>query len=222
MDSLIPRIYTLLFDFHGPQGWWPVGGSYFPKQEDPFEVTVGAILTQNTSWKNASMAIEALRHCGMLSVHSMLNASLEQLAGTVKSSGYYNQKADRLKRVCLFLQQAGSSVPTREELLSIRGIGPETADSILLYAYRIPVFVIDTYTRRIFSRIGVAHEHISYDELQGLFMQNLRLDQKLFNEYHALIVKHAKEPCSKVPQCWDCVVAQEELCVFGRTTGKTS
>ena len=222
MDPLIPRIYTLLLDFHGPQGWWPVGGSYFPKQEDPFEVTVGAILTQNTSWTNASMAIEELRRLGMLSVHSILNAGLEQLAAAIRSSGYYNQKADRLKRVCRFLHNASGRTPSQEELLAIRGIGPETADSILLYAYRIPVFVIDAYTRRIFSRIGIALEHMSYDDLQGLFMQNLPLDEKLFNEYHALIVKHAKALCSKVPQCRGCVVAQEQLCAFCRTTEKTS
>ena len=215
MDSLIPRIYALLLDAYGPQGWWPVGGSYFPKRHDPFEVTVGAILTQNTSWKNASMAVEGLSSREMLSVSAILNADMENLAETIRCSGYYNQKADRLKRVCQFLHHASGRTPTREELLAIKGIGPETADSILLYAYHIPVFVIDAYTRRVFSRIGMICEHMSYDELQGFFMQHLPVDVKLFNEYHALIVNHAKAVCGKVPCCSDCVVAQGKLCNHG-------
>ena len=148
----------------------------------------------------------------MLSVHTILNTSPEQLAVAIRSSGYFNQKADRLKRVCSFLHKSGSRVPTREELLSIKGIGPETADSILLYAYHIPVFVIDAYTRRIFSRIGIAPGYLSYNDLQRLFMENLPFDKKLFNEYHALIVRHAKEVCSKVPRCRDCVIAKKQLC----------
>jgi len=216
MDSLIPRIYALLLDTYGPQGWWPVGGSYFPKHHDPFEVTVGAILTQNTSWKNASMAVEELRNREMLSVNAILNTGMEKLAAAVRCSGYYNQKADRLKRVCQFLHDAAGKIPTREELLAIKGIGPETADSILLYAYHIPIFVIDAYTRRVFSRIAVICGHMSYDELQGLFMQHLPVDVKLFNEYHALIVRHAKDVCGKKPQCGLCMLAQLGLCAHGR------
>jgi endonuclease-3 related protein len=216
MYSLIPRIYNLFLDAYGPQGWWPVGGSYFPKTHDPFEVTVGAILTQNTAWKNASMAIEALRSKGMLSVQGILDTDTKQLAAVIRSSGYYNQKADRLKRVCRYLYSASGSTPTRGELLGIGGIGPETADSILLYAYGIPVFVIDAYTRRIFSRIGVADARMSYDGLQKLFMSSLDLDEKLFNEYHALIVRHAKDVCGKKPQCGLCMLAQRGLCAHGR------
>ena len=218
MDSLIPRIYALLLDAYGPQGWWPVGGRYFPKRHDPFEVTVGAILTQNTSWKNASMAVEELRSREMLSVNAILNTAIEKLAGAIRCSGYYNQKADRLKRVCQFLHSADGRIPSREELLAIKGIGPETADSILLYAYHIPLFVIDAYTRRVFSRIGMICGHTPYDELQGLFMKHLPVDEKLFNEYHALIVYHAKAVCGKVPRCSDCTVAREKLCTHGRTT----
>jgi endonuclease-3 related protein len=219
MGSLIPRIYELLLDAYGPQGWWPVGGSYFPKRHDPFEVTVGAILTQNTSWKNASMAVEELRNREMMSVSSILNTGMEKLAGTIRCSGYYNQKADRLKRVCRFLHDAAEKTPTREELLSIKGIGPETADSILLYAYHIPTCVVDTYTRRVFSRIGLINRHMSYEELQGLFMQHLPVDEKLFNEYHALIVNHAKAVCSSVPRCSDCIVSREKLCAHGMRKG---
>ena len=120
--------------------------------------------------------------------------------------------------MCRFLHSVSGAVPTREELLAIKGIGPETADSILLYAYRIPLFVIDAYTRRICDRIGIAPGHASYDELQGIFMQSLPIDEKLFNEYHALIVRHAKEVCRKMPRCSDCTVAQEGLCAHGSKT----
>jgi endonuclease-3 related protein len=222
MDSLISRIYTILLESYGPQGWWPLGGAYFPQQEDPFEITVGAILTQNTSWKNASIAIEELRKKGLLSADRILATSHEELACAIRSSGYYNQKANRLKRMCRFFNHTARrrTAPTREELLAIRGIGPETADSILLYAYHIPVFVIDAYTRRIFNRVGLAMENMSYDEAQELFMQNLPLDEGLFNEYHALIVRHGKSVCRKVPLCTYCVVAQENMCTYEKESSR--
>jgi endonuclease-3 related protein len=222
MHSLISRIYTILLESYGPQGWWPLGGAYFPQHEHPFEITAGAILTQNTSWKNASMAIEELRKRGLLSADRILATSHEELASAIRSSGYYNQKTDRLKRMCRFFNHTARrrTAPTREELLAIRGIGPETADSILLYAFHIPVFVIDAYTRRIFSRVGLALENLSYDEAQELFMQNLPRDERLFNEYHALIVRHGKELCRKVPLCTECVVAQENMCTYEKEVGR--
>ena len=222
MDSLISSIYTILLESYGPQGWWPLGGAYFPQEEDPFEITIGAVLTQNTSWKNVSMAIEELRKRGLLSADRILATTDEELARTIRSSGYYNQKAERLKRMCRFFNHTARrcTAPTREELLAIRGIGPETADSILLYAYHIPVFVIDAYTRRIFNRIGTALANMSYDEAQELFMHNLPRDEGLFNEYHALIVRHGKNVCRKVPLCTGCVVAQENMCTYGKESGK--
>jgi endonuclease-3 related protein len=221
MESLISHIYTILLESYGPQGWWPLGGSYFPRQENPLEITIGAVLTQNTSWKNASMAIEELRKRGLLSAERILSTSHGELASIIRPSGYYNQKADRLKSICRFFNHtaASSPTPTREALLSIRGIGPETADSILLYAYHVPVFVIDAFTRRIFSRVGLALENMSYDEVQHLFMQSLPRDERLFNEYHALIVRHAKEVCRKMPQCTACVLAKEHMCAYARETG---
>jgi endonuclease-3 related protein len=222
MNPLISHIYTMFHKSYGPQGWWPLGGAYFPRQEDPFEITVGALLTQNTSWKNASMAIEELRKRGLLSADRILGSTDEELVSAIRSSGYYNQKADRLKRICRFFNHTVRRriTPTREELLAIRGIGPETADSILLYAYHIPVFVIDAYTRRIFSRVGLALENLSYDETQELFMQNLPRDEGLFNEYHALIVRHGKELCRKMPLCTGCVVAQENMCTYEKESGR--
>jgi endonuclease-3 related protein len=195
-----------------------VRGSYFPKYANPFEIMVGAILTQNTSWKNASLAIEELRRRGLLSPEALLSTDDSKLARIIRSSGYYNQKADRLKQICRFYKKAEhrNALPEREELLAVRGIGPETADSMLLYAYQVPVFVIDAYTKRMFTRIGVARDGISYEELQKLFMQNLPPDHRLFNEYHALIVRHGKEMCRKKPLCTGCVLNHHNVCDYGK------
>jgi endonuclease-3 related protein len=214
-NTLYPRIYNLLLGVYGPQGWWPVDGTYFPDHENPFEVVVGAILTQNTAWHNAAMAIERLRSRGLLSVQGILGASRAQLTRAIRCSGYYNQKSERLKHVARFLHKASGATPSREELLAIKGIGPETADSILLYAYHVPVFIIDAYTRRIYNRIGLTHGKMTYEEMQDYFMKRLPVDEKLFNEYHALIVRHAKHTCGKIPGCSDCVVAREGLCSCG-------
>ncbi len=181
---------------------------------------VGAILTQNTAWKNASLAIEELRRRGLLSPEALLKTDDAELARIIRPSGYYNQKADRLKQICRFYQKAEhrNTVPEREELLAIRGIGPETADSVLLYAYQVPVFVIDAYTKRTFTRIGIARQGISYEELQELFMKTLPPDHSLFNEYHALIVRHGKEICRKKPLCASCVLCHHDVCEFGKTS----
>jgi len=219
MNPLIHRIYELLLETYGPQGWWPVRGTYFPREEDPFEVTVGAVLTQNTSWTNAARALEGLRERGLLDPHRIAALEKKELARIVRSSGYYNQKAERLQGVCRFLLHAArrDSIPTREDLLGIKGIGPETADSILLYAHHVPAFVIDAYTKRLFTRIGLAREDASYTELQQLFMENLPRDEGLYGEYHALIVRHGKEVCRKVPLCNHCVLARGDLCAFYRS-----
>jgi endonuclease-3 related protein len=212
----IRRIHDLLLWTYGPQGWWPVGGTYFPSRVDPFEITVGAVLTQNVSWSNAARALEALRERGWLEPRRMIRVGAERLAPIIRSSGYYNQKAGRLIEICRFhldLMERDAP-PTRDELLKIRGIGPETADSILLYAYGKPLFVIDAYTKRLCTRTGMAPEHAAYHDLQQLFMNNLPPDSELFSEYHALIVRHAKESCRKKPLCEHCSLRRGGLCSF--------
>ena len=206
------RIYEVLHGHFGPQHWWP--------GEDPFEVIVGAILAQNTSWKNVERAIASLKKAGVLSPEGIGALPFEKLAELIRASGTYRVKADRLLRFVSFLKgnyglnlRAMFALPlprVRRELLTVRGIGPETADSILLYAGGRPVFVVDAYTRRIFSRHGFIGEGCSYDELQSLFMKALSPDARLFNEYHALIVRLGKSRCRARPMCEGCVLKSVE------------
>jgi len=199
-------IYRILRKAYGPQHWWPA--------ETPFEVMVGAILTQNTSWKNVEIAIRRLKERGILSPEGIRRLKKEELAGLIRSSGYFRIKADRLKSFVHFLHEElhGNLAKMRRVppqklrgmLLRIKGIGPETADSILLYGLRKPVFVVDAYTRRILSRHGIVREKASYEELQSLFMENLVQDERLFNEYHALLVRVGKTLCRNVPKCDAC------------------
>lgn len=204
----IRLIYDLLLENYGFQGWWPINGKYNPNNysyprtaEQRFEICVGAILTQNTSWKQVEKALENLRRMNALNPQSITSFEVNKLKQAIKPAGYFNQKARKLKEFTTFFLQLKKE-PTREELLSIWGVGPETADSILLYAYKKPLFVIDAYTKRVFNRIGFKEK--TYDELQKLFMNNLKPDYKLFNEYHALIVEHAKKLCAKKPDCGKC------------------
>lgn len=196
------KIYNLLFERYGKQEWWPV-----TSKNKEFEVCVGAILTQNTAWSNVEKAIKNLKENNLLSKEAILKVDIKKLAELIKPAGYFNQKARKLKEFSNF-----SGEITRENLLNIWGIGPETADSILLYAFNEPIFVIDAYTKRIFSRIGFKEE--SYDELQKLFMSKLTKDFKLFNEYHALIVKLAKEHCKTKPECVNCQL--NKICQTGK------
>ncbi len=221
-DYSLKRIYQLLLKAYGPQGWWPVTP---PKKIGPvysggprsdlqrFEVMVGAILTQNTSWNNVEKALANLQQAKMLSPAKISSVRSDVLAKKIKPSGYFNQKARKLKFLTKFIQQYswrqlrdmdGSCL--RELLLKIWGIGPETADSILLYALNKPFFVIDTYTKRIFARLGVFKPGGSYLELQDMFQRELFLDTQLYQEYHALIVKHGKEVCKKTPLCSQCIL----------------
>ncbi len=210
-------IYRTLLRRYGPQGWWPVikgkqplptyhpGDYLYPKTEKQrFEVVVGAVLTQNTSWKNVEKAMKNLNDFRLLDVKKMARIHEKRLASLIRSSGYYNQKARRLKTIAAYLRERPLRTmfrqPTkrlREELLAIHGIGPETADSIVLYAARKPMFVVDNYTRRIFTALGLCKANATYGKLQRLFMKNLKKDYKLFNEYHALLVEHAKQHYSK-------------------------
>lgn len=212
----ILHIYRQLLTRYGPQHWWPA--------DSPFEVIVGAILTQSTSWQNVERAIANLKKRKALTPQRIYKLSEEKLAELIRPAGYFRQKAKKLKAFIkhLYAQYDGDphtmlAQPTKKlrvELLSIWGIGPETADSILLYAAQKPVFVVDAYTKRILSRLGLVKPTISYKELQQFFMRRLPKSVKLFNEYHALIVRHGKEVCRPKPHCSQCVLARN--CQFYR------
>lgn len=200
-------VYKKLHVIHGPQDWWP--------GDTPFEIMVGAILTQNTAWTNVEKAIANLKHARALSPQKILATPQPTLARWLKPSGYFNVKARRLRAYCLWLMQQGgikqlakmSTHELRAALLSVHGIGPETADDILLYAFDRPVFVIDAYTRRLFQRLGLIEGREDYETLRALFESTLKTDVALFNEYHALIVIHAKDTCRKRPRCAECCLA---------------
>lgn len=207
-DRLI-RLYRSLYEAYGPQGWWPA--------ESAFEVIVGAILTQATAWRNVERAIENLKSAAPLTPHLLLQLDERRLAEIIRPAGYPKLKAGRLKSFVehLFKRHGGSLErmlsqelePLRRELLGIHGIGPETADTILLYAAGKPSFVVDAYTRRLLRRLGlIEDEGIGYEELRALFMENLPRDAALYNEYHALIVRHCKEVCRRRPLCWRCPI----------------
>ncbi len=200
-------VFQTMLKTYGPQGWWP--------GETTFEVMVGAILTQNTAWPNVEKAISNLKRAEVFSMVALLDVSHEVLAQLIRPSGYFNIKADRLQQFCRFLHEQGGeealgkmeTVRLRKLLLGVKGVGPETADDMLLYAFQRPVFVIDAYTRRIFSRLGMVSGDEPYEVLRMGFESALAADAVLFNEYHALIVRHAKEFCSKKPGCAGCPLA---------------
>lgn len=206
-SEVLRKYYTALYGALGPQHWWP--------GRTPFEIIVGAILTQNTSWANVERAIANLRHERLLTPKALGRVSSAKLARLIRPSGYFRQKAKKLKTFTRFLQNnyRGSlarmfRTPTyelREKLLDVQGIGPETADSILLYAGGHAVFVVDAYTRRILERHDLADSRLGYDEVRALFETNLVRDPSLFNEYHALIVNVGKNWCrAKNPRCEEC------------------
>jgi endonuclease-3 related protein len=202
----LKEIYDRLWQAYGPQQWWPADG--------PLEVMVGAVLTQNTTWRGAEKAIANLKRSGLLTVDSLHAISGEKLARVIRPAGYFNVKARRLKNLIELLAndysgdlQAMGRVETehlRRELLEVKGIGPETADSILLYAFGRSVFVVDSYTHRVVNRHRLIGQSAAYQELQELFTEHLPLDPALFNEYHALLVKVGKEHCQQQPRCADC------------------
>jgi len=175
-----------------------------------FEVIMGAVLTQNTAWTNASAALARLREAGIRLPAGLLALSQERLAGLIRSSGCFNQKARKLQSIAAVFRGRGAlgsaAAPARDALLSEWGIGPETADSILLYAFHVPVFVVDAYTRRILSRIGLIGGRETYGGIQDLFHSSLEARAPLYNEYHALIVEHAKAHCRTRPECASCPV----------------
>jgi len=210
----LEQIYRHLLERYGPQHWWPAN--------EPFEVIIGAILTQSTSWANVEQAVINLKKAGALNPASLNRIPIDDLADLIHPSGYYNAKARKIKA---FVERLGAGyggslegmlaldiTALRRELLSIYGIGQETADSIILYAAGQPIFVVDAYTRRIMSRIGLTGDKGNYAALQALFMDNLPSDEKLYNEYHALLVRHGKEACKTSPLCHHCCL--RALCRF--------
>ena len=203
----LKSIYTALFKAFGPQHWWP--------GDTPFEMMVGAVLTQNTAWSNVEKAIANLKQERLLTPQRLKDVPPGKLASLIRPSGYYNIKAKRLSHLLAFIMNhhhgnlkkmlAGEPGELRKKLLQVNGIGPETADSIILYAAEKPVFVVDAYTRRIFSRHGLVLESAGYHEVQQIFMQHLPQDVRLYNEYHALIVRLGKDYCKKSkPRCAEC------------------
>ncbi|ABZ82739.1 base excision repair protein, hhh-gpd family [Heliomicrobium modesticaldum Ice1] len=215
------RLYRRLLDHFGPRHWWPA--------DTTLEMVVGAILTQNVAWKNVVTAIEQLKQAGLLDISALAEAPREQVARLVRSTRYYNQKAERLqgfaRRIVdeyggrlenLLSLEAGE---LRKRLLDIKGIGKETADCIILYGAQQPIFVVDAYTRRIFSRLGYFSEKVGYDEMQAFFAERLEPDLYLFQEYHAQIDGLGNRYClAKGPSCAECPLG--DCCTYYRTEGK--
>jgi len=209
-------VYERLFERYGAQHWWPA--------DDSFEVIVGAIVTQASAWTNVEKALENLKGAGLLTFEGVAEVSEVELAALLRPSGYYNAKARKLKAFIGLVNDGYEgdlgrmlAAPTgelRDDLLATHGIGPETADSILLYAARRPVFVIDPYTQRIFSRLGMGPAGEAYDEWRDWFMGELPRDVALYNEYHALIVRLGKAHCQKQPLCEECPLV--DVCDTGR------
>lgn len=200
------EMFDLLLARFGPQGWWP--------GETPEERLAGCVLAQNARWDRVEKAIERLRRSGMLFHFSISETSVEELGGMIRESGTYRRKAEYLREVWRFMESRGwdgtpgsvvqETGDLRKELLSVRGVGPETADCILLYVLKRPVFVVDAYTRRILSRHGICGEKASYREIQTLFHSSLEPDEEVFNEFHALLVACAKRYCRPRPECGGC------------------
>ncbi len=204
--KILVEMYERLLLAAGPRHWWPA--------ESPFEVIVGAILTQNTSWANVEKAIDNLKKAGICTPLGIRGVDHDELAQLIKPSGFYRLKASRLKRFVDFFyeefdgdmnrmrsQDLGS---LRERLLKVDGIGPETADSIILYALEKPIFVVDAYTKRIFSRHNLISEKWNYEEVQDMVMGALGRDVGMYNEFHALLVFLGKHWCRKIPRCAGC------------------
>ncbi len=215
LQEKLLEIFNRLYACYGPQRWWP--------GDTPFEVMVGAVLTQAASWTNVEKAIANLIAADALSPPAIRRLDEAELARLIYPSGYYNAKARKLKALARYLGErfdddiaAMSRVDMealRAELLGVYGIGEETADDIVLYAAGLPSFVVDSYTRRAFFRLGVAPERGPYAAYRALFMESLPSDAALFGEYHALIVRHGKEVCKKRPECARCPL--RDICPAG-------
>jgi endonuclease-3 related protein len=201
------RLFQRLLGAYGPQHWWP--------GETRIEIMVGAVLTQNTAWRNVERAIDRLKAAAVLETRAIAGLPPEELADLIRPAGYFNVKARRLQSLCNFLLESGgiaalerlSTDVLRSRLLAVHGVGPETADDILLYAFERPVFVVDAYTRRLGGRLGLLAGGEGYEEIRHSFETAIGLDTRTFNELHALIVHHAKYFCRKRPLCEECCLA---------------
>lgn len=217
MKNLFVEIYDRLLEKYGFRNWWP--------GETPFEITVGAVLTQNTAWANVEKAILNLKSKSLLTPEGINLTEEKELAELIRPAGYYNVKAKRLKNLVRFLMDEGGGDPRnlrgrdpdllRKSLLNISGIGHETADSILLYAIGMPFFVVDAYTRRIFGRIGLIDPRADYEVIRKTFEASIPRNVMIYNDYHAQIVEHGKRVCKKTPHCQTCVLI--DLCEAGKT-----
>jgi endonuclease-3 related protein len=231
--SNIQKIYKILLEAYGPQGWWPilshkgtnptkagsingyhVGDYSFPKNRDQqFEICMGAILTQNTSWPSVETALTNLKRSKALKLKEFRKLSDGKLRELIKPAGYYNQKANYLKNFTeFFMTLRPGQLPSRSDILSVKGVGDETADSILLFAFMQPEFIVDAYTKRIFSRVGIikkeAKKDATYHQVKEFFQSNLEPDIRIYQEYHALIVEHAKRHCRTRPDCQGCQISE--------------
>ncbi|MEN6330300.1 MAG: endonuclease III domain-containing protein [Methanobacteriaceae archaeon] len=218
-ESYLIQVYHKLYQLYGPQGWWPLMGwegenptktgsieGYHPlnyslpeSNEQIFEIILGAILTQNTTWTSAVKALGNLKNINSLYPEGLLDLKGDVLRDAVRPAGFFNQKSVYLQEISRFFMELDGKVPTRKELLGVKGVGNETADSILLYAYHQPEFVVDAYTKRIFNHLGVIKENRGYQEVKNLFEESLPRDVPLYQEYHALIVEHAKRYYQRKP-----------------------
>jgi endonuclease III related protein len=232
------QLYTILFNAFGPQQWWPMDHTHHHQfNTDPrFEVMIGAILTQNTAWTNVEKAIHQLKQQNLLNINQLALADSLLVKQMIKPSGYFNQKTKRLQTLAQYLKEYYNSdlnsfftqsLPIlRKELLSLHGIGPETADSIVLYAAEKPIFVVDAYTKRLCTRIPLPINSQSYDDIQKFFQDHLSTHYsnhelvQIYNEFHALIVNLGKYYCKPKPNCAHCPVLNH--CQFGKKNGKIS
>lgn len=221
MDRLL-RFHRDLLKAYGPQGWWPLlghegtnptksgsitgyhPGDYgFPRTEaERFEIAVGAILTQNTAWPNVEKALKSLAESAALAPEPLLALPMAELATLIRASGFHNAKALKLKALSAFWLRLQGLTPTREALLAVHGVGPETADSIRLYAFAQPEMVVDAYTRRVFARLGWVPEDIRYEPLKAFCVTGLPRDTELYQEFHALVVEHAKRAKAVRAEDW--------------------
>jgi endonuclease-3 related protein len=209
MTATLEEVYQRLLAAFGPQHWWP--------GDSPFEVLIGAVLVQNTSWQNVARAIDNLKQEDLLDPHALYAVSTEELEELIRPAGYFRVKTRRLRNLLeLLVERYDGSLEAmfatgldalRAELLGISGVGPETADSILLYAGGLPTFVVDTYTHRVFARHGWIEFDADYYAIKDHFESGLERDAALYNEYHALLVRVGKLHCRKTPKCDDCPLA---------------
>lgn len=217
------KIYNRLLKHYGPQNWWPA--------KTRFEVIVGAILTQNVNWNNAKIAVDTLKRKKIFSPCVIITTHHKLIASAIKSSRFYNQKTKKLKSFCNYLLRkyngslnkmfSEETDKLRKELLSIKGIGKETADSILLYAGKKLSFVSDAYTKRFLERYGLLNDKSGYDDIRYFFMSNLPQDVYIYNEFHALIVHHCYNICKSKPNCSQCPIRRIDKnndCYFAKKT----